>query len=246
LSQIPRDSFRPALIKPTFDVSDYGHDLIIPLNCLSGSTVTLVPSTSTFVQVLEDSRVPVDEVNQFITNSDEMAGVHAGNDTDFDTTFEWLPDMSFNAYKASFSLAVFMNVSAYTSGNFAISSVQLTMKVIGGGEGDQIIVDEIVNPGMSNMTGVASQIAILNVDTKTSEKIPDKPVSIQVKVNTSSGTGTYQCGLVPIFCYLAAAVPKTWTTSSVVVHAHADLAHAFPIFRDEDNMNMLDRSGIGL
>ena len=246
MSQIPRDSFRPALIKPTYNVGDYGHDVIIPLNCLSGSTVTLVPSTSTFVQVLEDSRVPVDEVNQFITNSDEMAGVHAGNDADFDKSWEWLPDMSFNAYKASFSLAVFMNVSAYTSGNFAISSVQLTMKVIGGGEGDQIIVDEIVNPGMSNMTGVASQIAILNVDTKTSEKIPDKPVSIQVKVNTSSGTGTYQCGLVPIFCYLAAAVPKTWTTSSVVVHAHADLAHAFPIFRDEDNMNMLDRSGIGL
>ena len=246
MSQIPRDSFRPALIKPTFNVSDYGHDVIIPLNCLSGSTVTLVPSTSTFVQVLEDGRVPVDEVNQFITNSDEMAGVHAGDSTDFDTTWEWLPDMSFNAYKASFSLAVFMNISAYTSGNFAISSVQVTMKVIGGGEGDQVIVDKIINPGMANMTSAVSQIAILNVDTKTSAKIPDKQVSIQVKVNTSSGTGTYQCGIVPIFCYLAAAVPKTWTTSSVVVHAHADLAHAFPIFRDEDNMNMLDRSGIGL
>ena len=247
MSQIPRDSFRPALIKPTFNVSDYGHDLIIPLNCLTGSnTTTLTPSTATFVQVLEDGRVPVDEVNQFITNSDEMAGVHAGDDTDYNTSWEWLPDMSFQAYKASFSLAVFMNVSAYTSGNFAISSVQVTMKVIGGGEGDQVIVDKIINPGMANMTSATSQIAILNVDTKTSAKIPDKPVSIQVKVNTSSGTGTYQCGIVPIFCYLAAAVPKTWTTSSVVVHAHADLAHAFPIFRDEDNMNMLDRSGIGL
>jgi len=246
LSQIPRSSFSPALIKPTYNVGDYGHDVIIPLNCLSGSTVTLVPSTSTFVQVLEDGRVPVDEVNQFITNSDEMAGVHAGDSTDFDTTWEWLPDMSFNAYKASFSLAVFMNISAYTSGNFAISSVQVTMKVIGGGEGDQVIVDKIINPGMANMTSAVSQIAILNVDTKTSAKIPDKPVSIQVKVNTSSGTGTYQCGIVPLFCYFGAAVPKTWTTSSVIVHAHADLAHAFPIFRDEDNMNMLDRSGIGL
>jgi len=246
LSQIPRSSFSPALIKPTYNVGDYGHDVIIPLNCISGSTVTLVPSTSTFVQVLEDGSVPVDEVNQFITNSDEMAGVHAGDSTDFDTTWEWLPDMSFNAYKASFSLAVFMNISAYTSGNFAISSVQLTMKVIGGGEGDQVIVDKIINPGMANMTSATSQIAILNVDTKTSAKIPDKPVTIQVKVNTSAGSGTYQCGIVPIFCYLAPAVPKTWTTSSVVVHAHADLAHAFPIFRDEDNMNMLDRSGIGL
>ena len=165
MSQIPRDSFRPALIKPTYNVGDYGHAIIIPLNCLSGSTVTLVPSTSTFVQVLEDGRVPVDEVNQFITDSDKMELVHAGNDTDYDTTFEWLPDMSFNAYKASFSVAVAMKVSAYTSGNFAISSVQFTMKVVGGGEGDQIIVDRIVDPGMANMVGVAEQVAILNVDT---------------------------------------------------------------------------------
>ena len=175
-----------------------------------------------------------------------MELVHAGNDTDFDTTWEWLPDMSFQAYKASFSIAVAMKCSAYTSGNFKISSVEITMKVIGGGEGDQVIVSKIIDPGMSNMTGTAEQIAILNVDTKTSAKIPDKEVSIQVKVNTSSGSGTYQCGIVPLFCYFASAVPKTWTTSSVVVHAHADLAHAFPIFRDEDNMNMLDRSGIGL
>jgi len=227
LSQIPRDSFRPALIKPTFNVGDYGHDVIIPLNCITGSaTTTLTPSSATFVQVLEDSRVPVDEVNQFITDSDKMELVHAGNDSDFDTTWEWLPDMSFQAYKASFCLAVAMKVSAYTSGNFAISSVQLTMKSIGGGEGDEIIVDKIINPGMANMTSATEQVAILNVDT--------------------SGSGTYQCGIVPLYCYFGSAVPKTWTTSSVVVHAHADLAHAFPIFRDEDNMNMLDRSGIGL
>jgi len=50
---------------------------------------------------------------------------------------------------------------------------------------------------------------------------------------------------VPLFCYFGAAVPKTWTVSSVLLHIHADLAHAFPIFRDEDNMNMLD-TGIGV
>ena len=203
MSQIPRDSFSPALIKPTYNVGDYGHDVIIPLNCLTGSaTTTLTPSTATFVQVLEDGRVPVDEVNQFITDSDKMELIHAGDDSDFDTTWEWLPDMSFQAYKASFSVAVAMKVSAYTSGNFAISSVQLTLKAIGGGEGDEVIMDKIVNPGMSNMTSATEQIAILNVDTKTSAKISDKEVSVQVKVNTTSGSGTYQCGIVPLFVIL--------------------------------------------
>ena len=245
MSQIPRDSFRPALIKPTFNVSDYGHDLIIPLNCLSGSTVTLVPSTSTFVQVLEDSRVPIDEVDLFITDSDKMAMVHQGNDTDFDVSWEWTPDMSAQAYQISFNFAVGMKVSAYTSGNFKISDVQVICKQIGGGEGDFTYLNKIIDPGMTNMAGVAEQVAIINFSTTVSAKVFDKPITFQIKVNTDSGTGSYQTGIIPLFCYLSAAVPKTWTTSSVLMHIHADLAHAFPIFRDQDNMNLLD-TGIGL
>ena len=64
-------SFKPALIKPTYDVANYGHDITLPLNCLSGSSATLTPSTATFVQVLEDSRVPIDEVDLFIMDSDK-------------------------------------------------------------------------------------------------------------------------------------------------------------------------------
>jgi len=238
-------SFKPALIKPTYDVANFGHDTTLPLNCLSGSTTTLTPSTATFVQVLEDSRVPIDEVDQFITDSDKMELVHAGNDTDFDTSWEWSPDMSAQAYQLSFSFAVGMKVSAYTSGNFKIDDVQVVCNQVGGGEGTVTVLNKIIDPGMANMVSATEQVAIINFSTKTSAKVFDKPITFQIKVNTSSGTGTYQCGLIPLFCYFGAAVPKTWTTSSVLLHIHADLAHAFPIFRDEDNMNMLD-TGIGV
>ena len=238
-------SFKPALIKPTYDVANYGHDITLPLNCLSGSTATLTPSTATFVQVLEDSRVPIDEVDLFIMDSDKMAMVHAGNDTDADFSWEWTPDMSAQAYQVSFNFAVGMKVSAYTSGNFKISDVQVIMKQVGGGEGDFTYLNKIIDPGMTNMAGVAEQVAIINFSTTVSAKVFDKPLTFQIKVNTDSGVGTYQTGLVPLFCYFAAAVPKTWTTSSVLMHIHADLQHAFPIFRDEDNMSMVD-TGIGL
>ena len=238
-------SFRPALIKPTYDVANFGHDITLPLNCLTGSTTTLTPSTATFVQVLEDSRVPIDEVDMFITDSDKMALVHAGNDTDFDKTWEWSPDMSAQAYQLSFSFAVAMKVSAYTSGNFKIDNVQVVCNQVGGGEGTVTVLNKIIDPGMANMTSATEQVAIINFSTKTSAKVFDKPLTFQIKVNTSSGSGTYQCGIVPLFCYFSAAVPKTWTISSVLLHIHADLAHAFPIFRDEDNMNMLD-TGIGV
>jgi len=237
--------FKPALIKPTYDVANFGHDTTLPLNCLSGSTVTLTPSTATFVQVLEDSRVPIDEVDQFITDSDKMEMIHAGNDTDADFSWEWTPDMSAQAYQISLNFAVAMKCSSYTGGNFKISDVQVIIKQVGGGEGDFVYLNKIIDPGMANMVSATEQVAIINFSTRVSAKVFDKPLTFQIKVNTDSGVGTYQTGIVPLFCYFGSAVPKTWTTSSVLLHIHADLAHAFPIFRDQDNMNLLD-TGIGL
>ena len=238
-------SFKPALIKPTYDVANYGHDTSLPLNCISGNVATITPSTSTFVQVLEDSRVPIDEVDLFITDSDKMALIHLGDDTDWDKTWEWAPDMSAQAYTLTFNFAVGMKVSSYSSGNFKISDVQVICNQIGGGEGTVNFVDKIIDPGMSNMTSAVAQVAIINFSTTVSTKVFDKPLTFQIKVNTESGSGTYQTGIIPLFCYFGTAIPKTWTTSSVLMHLHADLAHAFPIFRDEDNMNMLD-TGIGI
>ena len=238
-------SFKPALIKPTYDVANFGHDTSLPLNCISGNVATITPSTSTFVQVLEDSRVPIDEVDLFITDSDKMALIHLGDDTDWDKTWEWAPDMSAQAYTLTFNFAVGMKVSSYSSGNFKISDVQVICNQIGGGEGTVNFVNKIIDPGMSNMTSAVAQVAIINFSTTVSTKVFDKPLTFQIKVNTDSGSGTYQTGIIPLFCYFGTAIPKTWTTSSVLMHLHADLAHAFPIFRDEDNMNMLD-TGIGV
>ena len=238
-------SFKPALIKPTYDVANFGHDTSLPLNCISGNVATITPSTSTFVQVLEDGRVPIDEVDLFITDSDKMALIHLGDDTDWDKTWEWAPDMSAQAYTLTFNFAVGMKVSSYSSGNFKISDVQVICNQIGGGEGTVNFVNKIIDPGMANMTSAVAQVAIINFSTTVSSKVFDKPLTFRIKVNTDSGSGTYQTGIIPLFCYFGTAIPKTWTTSSVLMHLHADLAHAFPIFRDQDNMNMLD-TGIGL
>jgi len=238
-------SNQTALIKPTYDVANFGHDVTLPLNCISGSVATLTPSTATFVQLLEDGNVPIDEVDLFITDTDSMAMIHQGNDTDFSATYEWTPDMSAQAYQIAFNFAVGMKTSAYTSGNFKISSIRVIGKQVGGGEGDFVYIDKIIDPGMSNMTSTAEQVAIINFATSVSAKVFDKPLTFQIQVNTDSGVGTYQTGIIPLFCYFSTAIPKTWTTSSILMHIHADLAHAFPIFRDEDNMNQID-TGIGL
>jgi hypothetical protein len=235
----------PVLIKPTYDVGSYGHDVTVPLSMLAGSTVTLVPSTSTFVQVLDDGKVPIDEIPMIVTDSDEMELIHAGNDTDYDKTFVWVPDMSANLYKFTANFAVAMNVSAYTSGNFKISSIQVIVTQTKGTY-VETLVDRIIDPGMANMTSATSQIALINLDTQTAKKVFDKSITVQIKVNTTAGTGTYQAGIVPLYCYFSAHTPKVWTTSAIVMHLHGSLDHAFPVFRNEDSENLLDHSGIGI
>jgi hypothetical protein len=235
----------PVLIKPVYDVGFYGHDVTVPLSMLAGSTVTLVPSTSVFVQTLDDGNVPIDEIPLVVSDTDEMELVHAGNDTDFDKTWIWVPDMSANLYKFTANFAVAMNVSSYSSGNFKISSVQVVVTQTKGTY-SEVLIDRIIDPGMANMASATSQIALINLDTQTAKKVFDKSITIQIKVNTSAGTGTYQCGIVPLYCYVSAHTPKVWTTSAIVMHLHGSLDHAFPVFRNEDNENMLDRSGIGI
>ena len=246
MSNVSGTARNPVLIKPVFDVGNYGHDVTVPLSTLTGTnTQTVVPSTSTFVQVLEDSRVPVDELPLFIADTDKMEMVHQGNDSDYNETFTWLPDMSASLYKMTLNFAVGLNVSAYTSGNFKISKIQMIVKQQ---KADYVetLVNRIIDPGMANITSAVGQVAIVAFDTQVAKKVFDKAVTIQIIVTTSSGSGTYQCGLFPIFCYISPAVPKVWTTSAFIMHLHGALDHAFPVFRNEDNENLLDHSGIGI
>ena len=235
----------PVLIKPTYDVGSYGHDVTVPLSMLAGSTVTLVPSTSTFVQVLDDSKVPIDEIPLVVTDSDEMEMVHSGDDADFDKTWVWVPDMEASLYKFTANFAVGMNVSAYTSGNFKISSIQVIVTQTKGTY-SEVLINRTIDPGMANMSSVTSQVALINLDTQTAKRVFDKSVTIQIKVNATSGSGTYQCGIIPLYCYFSAHTPKVWTTSAIIMHLHGALSHAFPVFRTEDNENLLDHSGIGI
>ena len=246
ITNVSGSARNPVLIKPVFDVGNYGHDVTVPLSTLTGTnTQTVVPSTSTFVQVLEDSRVPTDELSLFISESDKMEMIHQGNDSDYNETFTWLPDMSASLYKMTLNFAVGLNVSAYTSGNFKISKIQMIVKQQ---KADYVetLVNRIIDPGMANITSAVGQVAIVAFDTQVAKKVFDKAVTIQIIVTTSSGVGTYQCGLFPIFCYIAPAVPKVWTSSAFIMHLHGALDHAFPVFRNEDNENLLDHSGIGI
>ena len=70
-----------------------------------------------------------------------------------------------------------MKVSAYTSGNFKISDVQVIMKTDWWwGRVISHYLNKIIDPGMSNMTSATEQVAIINFST-VSAKVFDKPLN---------------------------------------------------------------------
>ena len=71
---------------------------------------------------------------------------------------------------------------------------------------------------------------------------------IKMRIQTEaskSGTATFQVGMLPIYPTLAPAIPKVWLLSQVEIHAHGSLDHAFPIWRSENNQELMDYSGCG-
>ena len=60
---------------------------------------------------------------------------------------------------------------------------------------------------------------------------PNQPLTINLKLDTTLGSGTSQEGIVSVAPYVKTAVMKSFAESAIIFHVHADLSHADDIFR---------------
>ena len=235
-------------IKPVYDTGSFGHDVTFPL-VLSQATnlATLTPSTASFYQSTHDSALPIDELARFISESDKCELLHAGNDTDINHTWLIQPDMTAWSYKIALTFGIGLKVSAYSSGNINAGNVKLTITQIGDGAGDTVIEDLTMAIGSPNLTATGEQIIMFHADIVRPIKFNNGlPVKVQIQTESSkSGTATYQIGMLPVFPIIPTAVPKQWIESQVELHLHGDLTHAYPIWRSENNDELMDYSGCG-
>tara|TARA_R100000781_G_scaffold78260_2_gene48485 strand:- start:71 stop:832 length:762 start_codon:yes stop_codon:yes gene_type:complete len=235
-------------IKPVYDTGSFGHDVTFPLPLAQATNLaTLTPSTASFYQSTHDSALPVDELARFISESDKCELLHNGNDTDFDKTWILQPDMTAWTYKLALNFGVGLKVSAYTSGNVNAGNIHITITEIGDGAGDTVIEDLTIAIGSPNLTATGEQIIMFHADIVRPIKLNGGlPVKVRIQTESSkSGTATYQVGMLPVFPIIPTAVPKTWYESQVELHLHGDLTHAYPIWRSENNQELMDYSGCG-
>lgn len=242
-----------ALIKPVYDVSNYGNDLTIQFSdTLNLKSIT--SSTSTFEKWADSIKLdgsnttvfPIEDMDLVLSNSDTFGIMNEGDNTAFDRIYSFEPDMTALIYKISLKVAVGLNVSAYTSGNYAIKGIRIIIKQMINSDLTQNIDDFTLDTTLGNLTATGSQVFIAIADRHYTNFKAEKGrnVTVQVIINETVGVGTRQIGLMPSFPFQKEAILRPITTSSFTLHIHPALDHGFPVFRDQNSMELLDYSGI--
>lgn len=239
------------LIKPVYNVGDFGEDIVIPLDQDLLTLQSITPSTSTFARTTETfgavSAFPVDDHTTLASDKDAIGIAHEGNDTQFSRIYSWRPDMDVVLYKLDVNAAFGLNVSAYTSGNFSLTSVRIKIYTIEANANQRIIFNEVYTSGLGNLTATGSQIFVINEDVLLDTEVYSGfPVIFEITVTSGTGVGTRQEGVLPWFPYQAAALIKSFSRSELRFHCHASVSHADKVLKRQQNDKKLDYGGINV
>ena len=234
------------LEKPVYDVSSYGEDLQLPFG-----TKKLALQAITWSELDELLVVDADMENysRLISDIDSLGIMNQGDGVAFDQTYTWLSDMSAFVYKFNITLCVALSVTAYTSGNHSVDSVNVIVKET---LQDDTLVRTIANltkdTGMTNTQAVEDKAVIMTFEGNIPFKVAQgNKVTIQIILNrTDTNTATTFEGIMPIFYFQKSSLAKTMIESTMQLHLHPALDHAFEVFSDQSIQEQLDYDGVNI
>lgn len=243
-------------ISPVYNVGDFGEDIFLPFElgadgttAFSATSITISAAATELLQYTEDSTdrefaqiptagtnlTPIDETDILIMSNDTVGLVYSANDTAFNRTFTWTPDMNAFIYKTSLILGAACNASA-VSGGATVDIGTIQFGAIERNTGRVLIPMQTVPQINTQLTATGTSIAILQTDwVQFYEVFAKSPIDITIKVNSSKvaggGAATFQSGFLPIFPYNKLNVMKGWSHSGIGFHVHATPNHADPVFQ---------------
>jgi len=222
----------PSQIKflPTANVLDYGHDVALHLTTVGMTEQAVTFSTAAITRSLDEGGQPLDAFPHVYSDTDNGILLHEGNDTQFSTDYVFNSDMVASVLKFSINVCMGLNVSAYTSGNFNIGNLILT--VTEQGASDRVIYTNTFASGAANLAATGTSLHWFTVDVvEPFQVFPNQPIKINLTLDTTLATGTSQAGIVSVAPYTNTAVMKSFNESVIAFHIHAGLGHADDIFR---------------
>ena len=243
---MPPYNVNDLLQKPVYDVSSYGEDLQLPLGTKKLALQSITWSALDELLVVDSD---MENYSRLVSDIDSLGIMTQGDGVAFDQTYEWLSDMSAFVYKFNLTLCVALDVTAYTSGNHSVDSVQVIIKET---LADGTVVSQIANmtkdTGMTNTQAVETKAVIMTFEGNTPFKVAQgNKVTVQIILNrTDTNTATSFEGLMPFFYFQISNLAKTMVESTLQMHLHPALDHAFPVFRDQSVQDELDYDGVTL
>jgi hypothetical protein len=232
------------LEKPVYDVSSYGEDLQLPFGLKNLALQAITWSELDELLVVD---ADMENYSRLVSDIDSLGIMTQGDGVAFDQTYEWLSDMSAFVYKFNITLCVALSVTAYTGGNHSIDSVQIIIKeTTQSGQVLRELNNMTKSTGMTNITAVKDQAVIMTFEGNIPFKVAQgNKVTIQIVLNrTDTGTATSYEGIMPLFYFQKSSLAKPMIESTMQLHLHPALDHAFEVFRDASIQEQLDYDGV--
>ena len=212
------------------NATDYGEDLALHLTTVGMTEQAVTFSSSAITRSLDEGGQPLDAFPHVYSDTDDGLLLHEGSDTTFNTDYVFNTDMPAVVYKTSINVCMGLNVSAYTSGNFNLGNLVVTITEQGGSKRN--IYTNTFSSGAANLTGTGTSLHWFTVDiVEPFQVFPNQPITVNLTLDTTLATGTSQAGIMSIAPYLKTAKLKSFNESCVSFHVHAALGHLDDVFR---------------
>tara|TARA_R110000787_G_scaffold45730_2_gene111449 strand:+ start:84 stop:845 length:762 start_codon:yes stop_codon:yes gene_type:complete len=232
------------LQKPVYDISSYGEDLQLPFGT---KNLDLQAITWSELDELLVVHADMENYSRLVSDVDSLGIMNQGDGVAFDQTYTWLSDMSAFVYKFNITLCVALSVTAYTSGNHSVDDVNVIIRET---LEDGTLVRTIANltqaTGMTNTQAVEDKACIMTFEGNIPFKVAQgNKVTVQIILGrTDTNTATTFEGIMPLFYFQKSSLAKTMIESTLGLHLHPALDHAFPVFRDQSIQDALDYDGV--
>ena len=225
---------------PVYNTGDYGADIALHLTSVGFTEQSITYSAAAITRSLDEGGQPLDAIPHVYSDTDTGLILHEGADTQFNTDYVFNSDMPAVIYKVSVNVCMGLNVSAYTSGNFNLGNLIVSITEQGGSKRN--IYTNTFESGAANLAATGTSLHWFTVDiVEPFQVFPNQPITINLTLDTTLATGTSEAGIVSVSPYVNTAVMKSFAESAIIFHAHADLAHADDVFRF--NMNRVSTLG---
>jgi len=214
-----------------YDVANYGTDLFLPITDVGLTETALTFSGVTMTRDTSDSNQPLDSFPRVYSDTDSGLLLNEGNNTIYNQTYSFSPDMTAVIYKISLQFCACLSCSAYTNGGLNIGGLHI--KISERSSNDRLLYENTFQSGAATLSATGTSMHWFTQDIVETIKVrKGNPIDIQLNLITVvTGTNTRQEGYSPSAPLLKTAVMKQFYETGISLHLHPDLSHADGVFK---------------